>query len=336
MKGQITEGFESGLTSSYQTGNVTLGSGTWSVTTVLAGTVGVNSGTKSAQLQSATGSQLITPTISGGVGTISFYVTASSTSGAYQVNVSTNNGSTWSAATGSPFTIGTSKTLRTITVNNSSVNKIQIYRTGATIYIDDFSTTTYSAGLTPPTLTAATTPTVDGAFDVTFTDDSAWRTAISSITIGGTQLTSGYAVSAGKITFTPSASVPAGLLQSSGSKAIVVNATGYTTASVTQAIGFGAATKLGISTALAAPTSNGGTFATQPIITVQDQYGNTVTSSAASVAATVGAGTWTIGGTTPKTASSGLATFTNLTATSAAAVTGATITFTSTGLTSVT
>ena len=154
--GQLTEGFESGLTTSYQTTTVTLGSGSWSVTNVLAGTTGVNSGAKSAQLQSATGSALITPTLSGGVGTISFYITASSSSGAYQVNISTDNGINWSAATGSPFTISTTKTLRTITVNNSSVNKIQIYRTGATIYIDDFATTTYPTAPLAPTITSIT------------------------------------------------------------------------------------------------------------------------------------------------------------------------------------
>ncbi|NBW28743.1 MAG: hypothetical protein EBR38_09290 [Flavobacteriaceae bacterium] len=144
VMGQVTEGFESGLPSSYPTGtvNVTLGSGTWSITNVIAGSTGVNSGSKSAQLRSVTGSQITTPTISGGVGTISFYVTASTTSGAYQVNISSDNGSTWSAAPGSPFTISTTKTLRTITVNNYNVNKIQIYRTDATIYVDDFSTTT--------------------------------------------------------------------------------------------------------------------------------------------------------------------------------------------------
>ena len=76
--GQISEGFESGLPSSYDTVLTarTLGSGSWQVLQVIAGTTGVNAGTKSAQLQSATGSQLITPSLSGGVGTISFYVTA--------------------------------------------------------------------------------------------------------------------------------------------------------------------------------------------------------------------------------------------------------------------
>ena len=52
--------------------------------------------------------------------------------------------------------------------------------------------------------------------------------------------------------------------------------------------------------------------------------------------ATVGAGSWTIGGTTSKIAVSGTATFTDLTATSAATVTGATIIFISTGLGSAT
>jgi hypothetical protein len=72
------------------------------------------------------------------------------------------------------------------------------------------------------------------------------------------------------------------------------------------------------------------------VVVIQDQYGNTVTSSSATVTAAVGSGTWTIGGTTNPSASSGVATFTNLTATSAAAVTGATIDFTSSGLTGIT
>jgi hypothetical protein len=185
----------------------------------------------------------------------------------------------------------------------------------------------------PPTLTAASSPTVDGAFNVTFTDSSAWRSAITSITVGGTTLSNtAYTISAGQITFTPSAST---LLQSSGSKSIAVIATNYSNATVTQSIGAGAATKLAITTQPTAPTINGGALAAQPVVVIQDQYSNTTTSTA-SVAAAVGSGTWTIGGTTSKAGVSGTATFTDLTATSAAAVTGATITFTSGSLTSVT
>ena len=190
---------------------------------------------------------------------------------------------------------------------------------------------------TPPTLTANATATVDGAFVVTFADNATWRGQISSITVGGTTLTAGYTVAAGTITFTPSASSPANLLQSSGSKAIIVNASNYAaTTSLSQTINPGAATKLSVTTQPAAPASNGAALATQPVITIQDQYNNTVTGSSASVTAAVGSGTWTLGGTTVVNAISGVATFSGLTATSAAAVTGATINFTSSGLTGAT
>lgn len=201
--------------------------------------------------------------------------------------------------------------------------------------IDDIDIKGVALGGTPPTLTAAVGATVDAPFDVTFTDDATWRGAITSITVDGTTLTSGYSISSGKITFTPSASVPANLLQVSGSKNIAVVATGYSTANVTQVINAGVATKLGMKTQPAAPPSNGGVLATQPAVYIQDQYGNTTTSTA-TVDAAVGAGTWTLGGTTGVAAVAGTTTYSGLTATSAAAVTGATIAFTSTGLTGIT
>lgn len=158
--GQTTESFETGLPSSYTSSLQTaaLGTGTWQIRDVIAGTTGVQTGTKSAQIRSATNAQIITPTLSGGVGMVSFYVTSSTTSGAYQVNVSSDSGVTWTPATGSPFTIGTTKTLKSITINNSSVNKIQVYRTGGTIYIDDFTWTGYAPTCT--TDTASFTPTI--------------------------------------------------------------------------------------------------------------------------------------------------------------------------------
>ncbi|NCY23042.1 DUF1533 domain-containing protein, partial [bacterium] len=112
--------------------------------------------------------------------------------------------------------------------------------TNDTYGIDDFVLSwTNASASAPPTLSAAGSATVDGAFDVTFTDNSAWRAAITSITVGGTTLAGGaYSTTASKITFTPSASA---LLQSSGSKSIAVIATGYNNATVTQNIGAGAA-----------------------------------------------------------------------------------------------
>lgn len=157
--GQLFESFETGLPSSYNSTltNVTLGSGVWQIDDVIAGTTGIQTGSKSAQIRSATGAQMITPTLTGGVGTITYYVTSSTASGAYQVNISTDNGATWSAAPGSPFTIGTTKTLRTIAVNNSSVNKVQFYRTGATIYIDDVTINTFTSTTNPNLTITGTT-----------------------------------------------------------------------------------------------------------------------------------------------------------------------------------
>lgn len=195
--------------------------------------------------------------------------------------------------------------------------------------------TTVSSGSTPPSLTAAVGATVDAAFNVTFTDDAAWRSAITGITVNGTALTGGYAVSAGQITFTPSASVPTTLLQTSGTKSIVVSATGYSTATVSQAIGAGIPNRLAITTQPTAPATNGAALATQPVVAIRDQYGNATTSTA-SITAAVGAGTWVLGGTTSVAAVSGTTTFTNLTATSMAAVTGATIVFSSGSLTGAT
>lgn len=190
-------------------------------------------------------------------------------------------------------------------------------------------------GSAAPFLIAASNASVDAPFEVTFTDNAPWRAAVTSVTIDGTPLTAGYVISSGKITFTPSASNPAGLLQASGTKTIRVIATGYTNTAVSQTINPGAATKLAMKTQPVAPAANGAVLATQPQVYLQDQYSNVTTSNAV-VTAAVGAGTWTIGGTLTKTGSLGTAAFANLSASAAGAVTGATITFTSPGLTSVT
>jgi hypothetical protein len=274
-----------------------------------------------------------------------------------RVNVYGNTNARWS------FSSGTGNATNTYTANNTSTDYTP--SGGGARITDGYSTITISSlpqvsqlavriiltnddaneswliddaritgtvSATPPTLTAASSATVDGTFDVTFTDANSWASNITGITVGGSTLsTSAYSVGTNKITFTPSASA---LLQSAGSKSIVVSATGFTTATVSQTIGFGAATKLGITTQPTAPASNGAVLATQPVVKIQDQYGNTVTTSSATVtAAKSDAGTWTLGGTTSLTATSGVVTFTNLTATSAAAVSNATMAFTSSGLT---
>jgi hypothetical protein len=196
------------------------------------------------------------------------------------------------------------------------------------------STANVAALIPPPILTAQTFATTNSSFTVTNTpDDPAFRSSITGITVNGSILNpAAYnTTQPGKIVFNPAESA---LLQNPGSKTIVITATAYSLDSVVQVVA-GAPAKLAITTQPKAPAANGGALATQPVVAVQDQFGNAVASSASIVAAPV-QGTWTLGGTTTKTASSGTAKFTNLTAFGTNAVSGATITFTSSGLTSVT
>ena len=143
VKGQIqlSEGFENGLPIGYSTTtSYTLGSGTWTgaANLVMQGSTGVNSGSYSLQLKSATAAQVTSPNIPvGGVSTVTFYGSASTT-GSVQVNYSTDAGATWTAATGSPFSLTTTTTQKTATINSISSNiLVQFYRTGAAVYIDD-------------------------------------------------------------------------------------------------------------------------------------------------------------------------------------------------------
>jgi hypothetical protein len=192
-----------------------------------------------------------------------------------------------------------------------------------------------------PVLTAAAGATVDTSFDVTFPENAAWRSAMTGIKAGAT---AGAATAlnaaawnksaAGKITFDPAL---AAQLQTGGSQVLVISATGYADVTVTQSLAAGAAAKLGIGTQPVGPEASGGILATQPVVRIQDKYGNNVSSTAtvtAEVEAT--AGSWTLGGTLLRNAVSGMATFAGLTATSGGgAVSGAKIRFRSGSLLSV-
>ena len=149
----LTESFESGLPTSYSTTTTfTLGSGIWTgqANGVIRGTVGVNSGTYSCQLRSQTGAQIITPNITGGVSTVTFWASSSTTSGSVQVNYSTDGGISWNSAIGSPFSLTTgSAVYKTATMNLNSANiLVQFYRTAATVYIDDVTINSISVSPT--------------------------------------------------------------------------------------------------------------------------------------------------------------------------------------------
>ena len=196
-------------------------------------------------------------------------------------------------------------------------------------------TTNTAELIPPPVLTAQNGATVSSPFAVTNTPaDPAWHGAITSITVNGSALPSAAydTTQAGQIAFDPSQSA---LLQTPGAIMIAISATGYSTNSVVQIL-IGPATKLVVTTQPTGPIGSGGTLAAQPVVKIEDAAGNVVTSSSASILATAAQGTWTLGGTATKSAVSGVVTFTNLTAFSAQAVPGATISFSSSGLTGAT
>jgi hypothetical protein len=197
------------------------------------------------------------------------------------------------------------------------------------------SFTTAAVAQVPPSVTAAPSATVDGNIEMTFTDNPSYRAAITDIKVGGASLPAGAfsTASAGKIVLSPSASP---FLQSSGSKIITITATGYEPLNVTQLISHGAATKLGILTQAVAPAANGAAFATQPVVAVQDKYGNTVLTSTETVTAAVGSGGWILGGVAGVPAVNGVATFSGLTAGKVGTLTGGTISFSSGALTGAT
>ena len=184
---------------------------------------------------------------------------------------------------------------------------------------------------TPPTLTPDPSATVDHPFTNSFADDPVWRASITNITVNSVSLSfSAYNTNhPGQIIFTPSASI---LLQSSGSKSIVISASNYTADAVAQVINPGNPTKMTITTQPSAPTGNGGTLVTQPVLAIADQYGNAATNTA-TFTASIGSGAWNFGAGsgTNVAAVNGTGAFTNLSTVSTAAVSGATITFTVTG-----
>src|SRR5207253_1062183 len=77
------------------------------------------------------------------------------------------------------------------------------------------------------------------------------------------------------------------------------------------AVAPGAANKLVVTTQPAGATA-GSAFATQPVVTIEDQFGNTVTGDSSTVTVSLGAGSGSLQGTLSRAAVNGVATFTNL------------------------
>jgi trimeric autotransporter adhesin len=247
--GQLTEGFESGLPTSYvTTTSYTLGSGSWTgqASGVIRDNTQVRSGSFSCQLRSQTGAQITTPILNNGVGTITVWAVASSGTGGLQVQTSTD-GSTFTQV-GSTAQPTQTYTQYTFTVNNAAVRYVRFLRTAQTMRIDDISITA-----PPPTITGAATAI---AFSTTYGTASAAQT----FSVSGSNLTAnlvataptGFEVSSdgttygSTATFTPTSGSASGSLRirlkadaavtgSYNSQNIVLSSTGATNVNITTA-----------------------------------------------------------------------------------------------------
>ena len=180
---------------------------------------------------------------------------------------------------------------------------------------------------TGPTLNPASNITADSnSFAITYTATPAWSSKITSITVGSYSLPlNPTTTNSTSITFNMADVAAGNLFRTNASVTILVVATGYAADSAIQPIAPGAPTTWNITQQPAGPTGNGGTLITNPVVSMQDQWGNTATTASGSVTASPAGGTWAFGsgsGTTVPIVN-GAATFTNLSATSAANVSAA-------------
>lgn len=185
--------------------------------------------------------------------------------------------------------------------------------------------------------TAAAGPVAGTAFSIqpviAIQDDSNSTVTSSNATItatvsGGATLvgTTSVSASSGVATFTN-----LGITGVAGtSYTIAFSAPGLASATQSLTVTIGAASQLAM-TRVAVGAINGSSFAVQPMITVQDPGGNTVTSSSTTVTATVSSG-GTLVGVTTAVAASGVATFATLGLTGTIGTTY-TISYTAIGLT---
>lgn len=154
---------------------------------------------------------------------------------------------------------------------NSGSSLFSCYTSGqAAVYLYKMAI----SGTASPTLSPDNTSnTVDNPIDITFTDDSTWRAAVTAVKIGTITLTSGtdYDLTDANLQLKPSGLNT--LLTTSGSKSVIIEATGYTDATVTQIINAGVPTAnstAAISAALAPNTTRTITC------TAKDQFNNLV------------------------------------------------------------
>jgi|GEM_PF-4920717 len=164
------------------------------------------------------------------------------------------------------------------TKHNSTVGGANPYTATTTTISTFYSSSPFIVGnagafsAPAPTLTKDDVNTVDNNIEITFTEDAAWRTAITDIKVSNTSLAAADfdKTVAGKIILKPSNGNT--LLTTSGDKSVMIIATGYDDASVIQSFKPGAIVIAKSSATISAPLEINSTKTVT--VTYKDQYEN--------------------------------------------------------------
>jgi endonuclease G len=147
----LSENFESGTKTAYATANVTLSSGSWSFNDALIGNLSTDrkNGSQSARIRN-TGSLTMNFNFADGASTVTVQHAAFSTDGSstWELQVSTNSGSSYTKVGSTITTSSTSLQTATFTVNVAGNVRFAIVKTGGgtnRINIDDVVITSYSS-----------------------------------------------------------------------------------------------------------------------------------------------------------------------------------------------
>jgi endonuclease I len=273
------EDFETGSKTIYANDTVNCSMGNWIFFDALIGTSASDrkSGSKSARLRYANLRMFFDKT--GGVDSITIYHAkyGNDANAIWKLQLSIDEGNTWNYVGNPVISTDTILTPAVFSIKQPGNVRFNIETTSNTnrINIDDISITNYMDPVLSPPLLAADTinNSVDSTIQITFTDNAAWRANIISLKIGNISLipSTDYVINAGNILLKPSGGN--NLLTEAGSKAITIDAFGYSTDTIIQEI------KAGV------PTSNSTVSIDSALnlnstriinCTARDQYNNSV------------------------------------------------------------
>lgn len=159
----LTEGFEAGGKTAYATGNVTLGTGSWSLNDALTGNTSSDrkTGSWSARVRNTGIVSMNFNTASAGTFSVQHAKYGTDGNSTWELWRSTNNGSTWTKVGATVTTSSTTLTTATFTVNSAVAGRFQIRKIsgGANrVNFDQITITDFVAAT--PTPTPTPTPTV--------------------------------------------------------------------------------------------------------------------------------------------------------------------------------